>query len=345
MSNKNNTSNLSKHISFSVVIPVYQGMPYAKIAIEAALNQIGVEHNVIVLNNGNCPLLHSYVCHLDNQKLVYLNFEETLPIEENWQRIVGLELNDYMTVIGHDDELSTNFLKTIENEIHRNSNYVLYGTQGNFIYSDRKIVRKMDLFVGKYSQSDYISRRFNFKLDVSGTGLVFKSNDFISNGGLPVFPNLLFSDDAFWLSLLKNGNGYNSSETNFSVMIHDDSESSSSPELGFKLLEAIEHFNFFLNYNIDNSSSEAFQQLKNKFIRKYFFRAGVLALLSNHDDRNVLQLLKDKSQKALSSRNTFLMIKFYLFCIFKNVMSPIVKPSAQLEFLKSVKQLLNRIRL
>ena len=90
---------------FSIVIPIYKGMPVAKRAIVSALAQVDVQFNVVIIDNGGCKDLAAFVGSLNDHRLIIHTYIDPVKIEDNWARILDIELNKYVTLIGHDDFL------------------------------------------------------------------------------------------------------------------------------------------------------------------------------------------------------------------------------------------------
>lgn len=308
---------------FSIVIPIYKGMPVAKRAIVSALAQVDVQFNVVIIDNGGCKDLAAFVGSLNDHRLIIHTYIDPVKIEDNWARILDIELNKYVTLIGHDDFLYPEFLAEISKAIYMRPNCTLYGSKGNIVDGNLIKVRDVKLTSGKINLKNYLDDRFNFKKDVSGTGFVFSSSNFKSLGGLPKFNKLFFSDDAFWISLLLRGDGFIVEETCYDIMVHQNSVSATSPKIGIDLLAALVSFAVFLNQNLDIDGNTKLARSKDKFLSKYMNLCAILIIIDslrpgnnlNEDSfSNILQAqqgLLETGSKVEMSKAVFL---FRLLC-------------------------------
>ena len=274
---------------FSIVIPIYKGMPLAKRAISSALAQVDVQFNVVIIDNGACKDLATFVVSLNDPRLELHTYNEAVNIEDNWARVLDVQLSQYVTLIGHDDFLYPKFLAEISKAIHKYPERTLFGSKGNIVDNKCKKVRELNLTSGKFALENYLDERFNFKRDVSGTGFVFSCIHFKSLGGLPKFKKLFFSDDAFWISLLLRGDGFIVETPCYDVMVHQQSVSATSPEMGIDLLTALVAFAAFLNENLDIDGNQKLISSKNRFLSKCLNLCAILIIIHNLKPNNNLK--------------------------------------------------------
>ena len=124
-----------------------------------------------------------------------------LSIEENWARILALDLDEYLTILGHDDVLGPDFLSEIVGLIAAEPEASLYHTHFHLIDSDGATIRACKPIPYRKSAEEFLRARHTNRRDCYGTGFVMRSEDYQRVGGLPGFPHLLFSDDAAWFAL------------------------------------------------------------------------------------------------------------------------------------------------
>lgn len=195
-----------KSNSFSIIIPYKNGKIFLKECLESAINQDYTNYNIIVLgditSNKDGGIDECIAMFGDR---VYFDISsENLDITRNWKRIINLNLNDYMTILGYDDTLEISFLSTINKLINLEPNASLYHTHFNLINSNSDLVRKSKPIPSRLSHLDFLKLRCWNHLDVFASGYVFKTNDYIKIGGIDTtLPLLLFSDDLLFIKLSK----------------------------------------------------------------------------------------------------------------------------------------------
>jgi hypothetical protein len=146
---------------------------------------------------------------------------------DSWARITGVTKQEYMTVIGHDDELDPGFLEAIKNLIDRHPAAGLYQTGFRLINTDGGTIRFSRPVPERESPADYLQGRFTFERDITGTGYVMRSADYDRVGGIPPFERLSFADDALWLSLMQGRYKAAESAPLCAVRLHPKKESAS----------------------------------------------------------------------------------------------------------------------
>lgn len=251
-------------------------MPQAINSINSALSQNYENFNILIIDNGKCKDLNDYLIKLNNKRIKIHSYSEVLPIEKNWERIEKIKKKKYITVLGHDDFLEVNFLDQINRLINKNNEKIIYGSLGILVDYNYTKIRSINLNPGIISFESYVSDRFKFKSDISGTGWIFSSKLFDDLGGFPKYKKLFFSDDALILKLLKKGNGIISNKNLYKVMIHEKSQSYTKPDMALDLLFAIEKFNELLTQK--NFLDKKYYKLKNSFIKKYLIKIGILII-------------------------------------------------------------------
>lgn len=272
---------LGRKANYTIVIPVFQGMPTAEKSIKSVLRQSYKDFELVVIDNGGCTQLQNFICSLSDERVTIVTYSTAVSIEENWQRIHELNLSEYMTVIGHDDELNEGYLATIEGLISKYPNCSIYGTPGDFVDENRNFVSKVRHLSGRIDLEDYLGARFGATIDVSGTGFVYRSSDFKALGGFPKFERLFFADDVFWLKLLSTGSGIILGESSYKVMIHSKSMSFTQPSIGINLSAALVQFDNFYKREIAEDIREFWIRRKTRFMKSYLLRAGILVCLDD----------------------------------------------------------------
>ena len=87
----------------SVVIPVYNGMPYLKEAVDSALAQDYAPLEVIVIENGSNDGGAEYLGQLADPRLRVVDREVTQTAPDNWTQAIGESRGDFVKLMCADD--------------------------------------------------------------------------------------------------------------------------------------------------------------------------------------------------------------------------------------------------
>lgn len=231
---------------FSVFLPVRNGWPYVQACVESVLAQSCPDLELIILDNASTDQTLDWLSTVNDDRLRVKSSTESLSIVESWARILDEPKGEYMTLIGHDDILDKDFLKTISALIDKHPDASLYQTGSRLINADGGVIRPCRKAAEIEVPRDYLAARFSFQRDVFGTGYVMRSVKYDEVGGIPAFEKLFFADDALWLTMMKGSyKAYDPTEL-FGVRIHAESESASLPSAWGGILAGLSQFNGFL---------------------------------------------------------------------------------------------------
>src|SRR5205085_1064171 len=104
---------------YSIILPVRNGGEYLKECVDSILGQTLQDFNLIVLDNQSTDGSADWIRSLKSENIVLHESQTSLSIEESWARIVSVPKNEFITMIGHDDLLSKNYLSVIDNLIRQ----------------------------------------------------------------------------------------------------------------------------------------------------------------------------------------------------------------------------------
>src|SRR5687768_8107771 len=99
---------------YSIVLPVRNGGNYLKECIHSILNQSVNDFNVIILDNCSSDGTSEWISSLESEKIIIYRSDRPLSIEQNWSRIKDVPKNEFMTMIGHDDLLHSDYLQEMD---------------------------------------------------------------------------------------------------------------------------------------------------------------------------------------------------------------------------------------
>jgi len=126
-----------KEISLSVILPIYNGMPYLIEAINSLLNQTFQDFIVYAIDNGSTDGTRNYLLKLNEDKIKYIRLEENNLVKA---LNMGLEIatTPFIARMDADDISSpTRFEKQIE-FLAKNEEIDLVGTFGQYTGFDKQ---------------------------------------------------------------------------------------------------------------------------------------------------------------------------------------------------------------
>lgn len=238
-------------MKYSIILPVRNGGSYVKDCVNSILWQTYTEFNFIILDNCSTDGTLEWLQSLHDSRIVIVPSDRPLTIEENWARIITVQKNEFITLIGHDDVLYPNFLEIIDNLIITNPDASLYHTHFNFINADGNIIRSSKLMPAKLSGYQFLEAFLTHSIDLMGTGYVMRSSDYDVLEGIPTkYPSLLFADFELWLQLCLKSYEVIAPDNCFAFRVHKSTTSTSQDE---KLHKALA---IFVDYLIELSQKD-----------------------------------------------------------------------------------------
>ena len=104
----------------SVVIPVFNGMPYIKAAIESALIELPEDGELIVRDNGSTDGTAEWLRTASDPRIRAVYGAETIPVEDNWNAVLHEARGTYVKLLCADDLLEPGALRRQLNAIQLN---------------------------------------------------------------------------------------------------------------------------------------------------------------------------------------------------------------------------------
>ena len=206
---------------FSIVLPVRNGGELLKLCINSILMQEYKEFDLLVLDNNSSDGSTDWLLSLKDTRVKVFTANESLSINDNWKRILEVQKNEFMTLIGHDDLLYPGFLMEMNGLITQYPDASLYHCHFDYIDSDGNILRQSRPMPRVQTVQQLMENFLQCRIDSMGTGYVMRSADYDRLGGIPVnFPNLLFADFALWITLTDISYVATSPEKCFAFRLH-----------------------------------------------------------------------------------------------------------------------------
>jgi len=230
---------------FGVILPVKNGGSYIKECVQSIVNQTLQDFNLIILDNCSTDGTLQWLQSLQNDRIVIHESKRPLSIEDNWSRIKDVPKNEFITLIGHDDILETNYLEVMDALIKKHPNASLYQAHYKYINENGEFIRNCLPMDEIQFAHEFLASFMCRTIESTGTGYLMRSKDYDSVGGInPSFSNLIFADYALWIDLSLLNYKATSSSIAFKYRIH---HSVSKVTNGEKYQQAFEKFLDFIH--------------------------------------------------------------------------------------------------
>jgi glycosyltransferase involved in cell wall biosynthesis len=214
---------------FVIVLPVYNGGRYLMQCVTSILSQTYENFRLIVLDNASTDDAAQWLRNQSDRRICI--FASTLPlsIEENWARILHIDAADeYMTIIGHDDLLDSEYLENMCRLIDAHPQAGLYQAHFRLIGVEGRTIRACLPMPERETAAEFLRARMALGRDSFGTGYMYRAENYKRVGGIPLYKNLVFADDALWLALMRDRYKATCKEKLFSYRAHGASTAASS---------------------------------------------------------------------------------------------------------------------
>lgn len=273
---------------YSIILPVFNGGNLVKLCVQSILKQTYKDFDLIVLDNCSTDGTFEWIGNIPDKRITTIPSYKHLTIEENWARILDVKKNQYSTLIGHDDILNPNFLGIVDDLINKNNPECLFFTHFSYINYQGINIRNCKSMPDKLTSNQFIESFLNNKIDVMGTGFVFLSEKYEKAGGIPMYPNLLFSDFELWINLIDKNLLIISPENCFKFRLHNSTTTTSSV---FKFYEAYQRFILFI-YKLyqQNNHHQVIKKNILHFLRFYTKGISHKILKTKRNSRNDLKV-------------------------------------------------------
>lgn len=287
---------------FSIIIPVHNGGNFIGFALRGMLAQSYPYFDITILENASCDRTVEIIRSFDDPRIKVLPSKKFLSIEQNWARILDLELNEYACIFCHDDMMYPGYLEEMSHLICAEPDASLYHSHYNNINSLGEITSRCQPMVLRETGDEYLANIHRFREDFCGTGYVFCSADFKRVGGFPSIHKLLLADAACWYLLSSLSYRVVSPKYLYAFRLHDDSTTRSSQILDsvtasrqyLEFLAQTPHFN-----KIENQANAK------KFINQFLngiYKGMLYSLVREPDSGKIVEFYAIKDE-LLKRRN------------------------------------------
>ncbi len=282
---------------FSIVIPVRNGAQYIAAALESILSQTYQHFNIFILENASQDETLTIVKGFNDPRIQIVPASTPLNIEENWARIISLDLLEYVTMMGHDDLLTPGFLQEIVELIQAEPGASLYQVQFDLVDAQGALIRACLPMPYRQSADQFLQDVHHEWQEVCGTGCVIRSADYKRMGGIPPYPGLLYADVAAWYEAAALSFRVCSPKALVGFRIHDQNAHHLSDI--YKHYTACMRFLAFLrmtNY-FKKDESNALSYVNELFLRSH--RSALVAVILRSDN-GVLQKYRQALDQVLT---------------------------------------------
>ena len=226
-------------MKFSIILPVKNGGEYIKQCVQSILTQAYPDFNLHILENCSNDGTAEWLQTLTDERVIIIPSGRPLSIEENWARIVSINKNEFMTIIGHDDLLNIDYLKGMNELINQYPDASLYQTHFSFIDARGNFIRHCKPMDEKQTVAEFLNSLFTNSIDTMGSGYMMRSKNYNDIGGIPSYPNLLFADHVLWIRMTSLNYKATSTKENFAYRLHNNLSKKSG---------AVSYINAFYDY-------------------------------------------------------------------------------------------------
>ena len=190
---------------FSVILPVRNGGEHIKLCVSSILDQTYINFELLILENCSVDGTANWLKKIQDPRVKIFPSKESLSLEDNWARISSIKTSEFLTIIGHDDLLDTNYLEVMSKLIIKHPLATLYHAHFRYIDTNGAILRHCLPMCETQKMYEYVAMQFLQTLDSTGTGYMMRRKDFDLVGGFNQYSDLIFGDYELWVKLIDLG--------------------------------------------------------------------------------------------------------------------------------------------
>jgi glycosyltransferase involved in cell wall biosynthesis len=250
-------------MKFSIILPVKNGGEYIKECVQSILSQSYPYFNLHILENYSNDGTAEWLQTLKDERVVIIPSDKPLSIEENWARVLSIQKNEFMTLIGHDDLLEPHYFQVMEELIKQHPGASLYQTHFTYVNEQGEFLNNSLPMDEKQYAEEFLAAYMCGIINSTGTGYLMRSKDYDAIGGMnTVYPDLIFADFVLWLQMALINYKATSRSFTFKYRIHN---SVSKKTDGDKYQRA---FEIFLNFLISQKKNGKIRMVVERYGRQ-----------------------------------------------------------------------------
>jgi len=290
----------SSSYQFSIILPVLNGGEYIKECVQSILAQSVTDFNLIVLDSGSTDGTIEWLQMQNDERIILQLSDKPMTITENWSRIKNISRNEWMTIIGHDDILCSDYLQTMTALIKQYPDASLYQAHFNLIDAEGRFMRRCKPMEEIQSAKGLLDKILDNDINVYGTGFVMRSKDYDAVGGIPLYPNLMCADYVLWLELTRIVYKATSPNNCFFYRINQSTSATTKIDLYIGSLK------LFVDYLLRSKSRLSPSEEKNAYSKRvltfYCRRISRRLLIERSAKRNDLTVAKFLKETQIYAR-------------------------------------------
>ncbi len=218
----------------SIVIPVYNGMPFIGRTIASVRQQTYSDWELLICDNrsgdGTVDFVRQHLAENPDDRIRLITHDQLLPMAENWNRSVKYARGDSIKVLPSDDILLPSCIE-IQQRVLQDHPEVGFVTSGKEVInaSDRRLFVRQPLVEGEYDWSRLGKRALCAVMNILGEpgGILFRRELLDSCGDYDTDLKY-FVDIEILLRFLKRSNAFVWGSPLYQFRVHGKSASASS---------------------------------------------------------------------------------------------------------------------
>jgi glycosyltransferase involved in cell wall biosynthesis len=192
----------------SVCIPVYQGGRHLAPTLESVLAQTMPGVEIVVLDNASTDATPAVLAAVDDPRLVVWRNPATVPMVENFDRVVALASASMVKILPADDLLEPGALETLVLALASDPSLAMVAGRSHLVDAEgRLLVRDRFLrgLIGRHSRDAVVRRVVRHGANPVGgeAATIFRRQAFEAAGGYGTVGT--YADVDLWLRLLEHG--------------------------------------------------------------------------------------------------------------------------------------------
>lgn len=147
-------------MTFSIVIPTYNGEEFIEQAIQSALNQIRQADEIIISDDNSTDRTMTICQNYAHKIKIYQNHQGPSGFVNGWNNAISKATSDFISILHQDDLLAPNFLIEVEKALNENPKIKHLFVPCNYIDNQNKIIQEPDYCNGTtkmYTGHEYVT--------------------------------------------------------------------------------------------------------------------------------------------------------------------------------------------
>jgi len=224
----------------TIGIPVYKRTKYIREVLTRCISQTYDNFEILISDSSPDDEIRKIVGEFDSARIRYMRKPSEITLMEKLNDLILSAHGDYMLFLCDDDQIETEYLRTMDALISTYPEATLYRCRYRLIDGEGTLLRLDRKSPAYMSPPDFLRHVFLpekdfFKMNI--TGIIFPRELFLKKGAIPMLPTSWHSDRLSWAILAAEGGCAYEERALCSVRLHAGSISSS---FGSDLMSSLE---------------------------------------------------------------------------------------------------------